>query len=555
MVQRELGIQGQSTLTIERDFSDARSILESRIEIPKDFAARNADPERTHKFLPIGRKNIELTIKQGNLLASGYPEPPKRVNPERQVRLREIADMAHIYGFRGPIADVHNWYSLGSGVGKEKPPEDLKGRIEWFANVAREINSFSLLTAGQVFELGNFGPGGYYRSGMGIGRLDSQQKMTSAFSTLNEEVPEYPRAYAHTCLQAYRRLSEVRSFTHEDPFMIILLGDGEGRIGEALRQHIDLGSFGEHIRVTVLDLSDDLLSVQSGRVHGQDSDVFFHIKWDARHVGGFISMLERPIRGAIIAGEELVDVFAPIAIGKHLGQLCEIGYEFPEGQPYKKIGIPIHLSAYSPILTKMFEVFPQYERLLMDEVVPAGEMLPVNFGFMALMKSIAESNFQGYWMMGDYIGGAFGQFSTQENKLRNTKRNPPVRAFSRLSPAHCVPIERVFSEVCDVTGDVDTALLHVGYAYGMRKELLSRPFQFIDVAFGKPSFSRAELEIWTRRLGQQIAMGLSPADELRLLALFDRIGDLFEGRFNFVGSFGPEESVPKLFPSNPPKEW
>lgn len=553
MVGHEIATEYGSPEEREAAFDDARSILEAPVDIPPFFQKDHPWRDMPRAGVLHVHASLDAIFENGNMAASGLPETGKRIEKGRPDKLRELAKLSASHDRFGFIASVQLWTGLGELYGSfAELPDTPEARHAWYARAAQSINHIPYLSAGQLFELANMGPAGYYRSGGGVGRISAEGELTSAFSTLNEGIPEYPRAYALSVAQAHEQLASVRPFTEEDPFMVFVFGDGEGRIGQAIQPFAEGGFLGDYVHIVMADLSGELVQDQ-GKAIGND-EVFRHIRWDARQVGALLARLGKPVRGVIIAGEELIDVFSPVVIGKHKGQLMELGFDLGNPEAIRSMGMPLDVTPYGPFIKKVIELFPRYRDMIMNGDVPPDQGVPINIGFLQMLRGIADSKFQGYWMMGDYYGGAFGSFRRPEAYMKMLRMNPPVRGFTQVSPSDAVPIRTAFDLTCDLTGDVDPAFLQVGYALGMRKELLAKPFQFIDAAYGKPSFTIPQMELWVRQIRQRIGAGLTPEQTEYIMALMGRISDLTEGRMNFVGSFGDPDLVPPLF-GRPPKEW
>ncbi len=550
---QELGLSFGSTEERAEAFDAARSILEAPVDIPLEFQLRHPWREIPLEGVLRMHKSLDFLFESGNMAATGLPEMGKAVDKSRPEKFRQLANESAAYDRFGFIASVQLWTGLGELYGSfAELPDTPASRRAWYQRAALSINHVPYLSVGQLFELANMGPLGYYRTNGGIGRVSAEGELTSAFSTLNESIPEYPRAYALTVEQAYKRLSEVREFRRDDPFMVFVFGDGEGKIGQAIKPLVEGGFLGDFVHIVMVDLSGKLVDEQ-GKAIGND-EVFHHIKWDARQIGGLLGRLGRPVRGVIIAGEELIDVFSPVVIGKHQGKLMELGYDLANPERIRTMGMPLDVTPYGPFIEKFLALFPRYRDMVMNGDVPENQGVPINIGFLQMLRGIAESKFAGYWMMGDYYGGAFGTFRRSDSYLKMLRMNPPVRGYTQLSPSAAVPVRVAFDVTCDLTGDVDPALLQVGYAMGMRKELLAKPFQFIDAAYGKSGFTIPEMKLWVHRLRQRIQQGLTPEQTEYVMALMGRVADLTEGRMNFVGAFGDPNLVPRLY-NQTPKEW
>lgn len=503
----------------------------------------------------IIKRQIAIETMVGQSLPVGQEIFPVAEKPISQ-ELTEFLNLGVIlHGEDNLISEVGQ-VMLRTGR-RDSRAEDLLTPEEHFAviyDLAQQLPQNRLaeevfLTAGQLAEIANHHPVlGFYQQRNSLGRTDKEQ--FSAFVTPLEWDKRYRQVYGAAIRRAYDNLSTVEEFTSENPFYLILVGDGRGRILQQAVEEINKAGIQDLCQLIVIDKSETLLDEQKKATEGGSIPLTF-LRADGRRIGEVLKNLGGN-RGVIIAGEELVDDYSGYFIG--LDEQKEVGeYVLSMRSDGSCIAgfIPIEIlyPSLKPLLLPLFSVwlkaFPYYSQLL--ERVSARDkkdfipVVPLNMDLLKMMYDIANSGFRGYWLGGDYSD--FFQY-------RNIDL-PAVKVMPMKMPGAKEKLEYALGTVCNVSSDVDLGLFAYAQALGLRLDFLGRTGHFMTALLDKQILSRQEVIAISQRIVQPFLDKGKPPSRKYLTPAYVGLTGLLDyfsgGRFNWVVAVGDE--TPPLFSS------
>lgn len=445
-----------------------------------------------------------------------------------------------------PITRIEQVMRVQGGDGHlPNPGED---HLDAIYQVARQIprlgfEGMVLISGAELSSLANYHPRlGYYRQEYGVARI-SEDDLASAFITPLESDERYRRAYGAAIDRAYNALSLSQEFTPQDPFTIVLVGDGEGKILDQIIQRIKAADAKSLYQVLVIDSSQFFLDKQKSLVAKDELPIEFWLA-DGRRIGDILNRLGMA-RGVIIAGEELVDDFPSYAVGwNYREQLGEYVMVIRK-KDYFQAFLPIELinPGLGELIDPWLAAFPHYREHLKTLPLSRGQdffSVPLNVDLLTMMLDIARSGFKGYWMGGDYCG--YFQHSSWPDF-------PAVRAMPVLSPGQKLELRYAMLTACNVSADVDPALFAFSQALGPRLDYMGRPGHFMTALLANDILSKEEVFSIAKEVAQDLSFGHMPSKKY-LIKIFVEMMALWEyftgSRFNWVVATG--DDVPPFFP-------